>query len=82
MHCDDERAAHRRCDIPHAAIARHTERERLRYRIRECHQSARWHHLHDQGAWWGRNPFANADGSGLNTNKEGGQVVIISGVQR
>jgi hypothetical protein len=31
---------------------------------------------------WTSNAFANADGSGLNTNREGGQVVIISGVQK
>jgi hypothetical protein len=31
---------------------------------------------------WQSNDFANADGSGRNTNKEGGQTVIIKGVQK
>jgi cytochrome c oxidase subunit III len=31
-------------------------------------QAWEWHHLHDQGAWWGRNPFANADGSVAGSN--------------
>jgi hypothetical protein len=31
---------------------------------------------------WQKNAFLNADGSGLNTNKEGGQTIIIRNVQR
>lgn len=31
---------------------------------------------------WQSNAFANADGSGLNTNKEGGQTVTLRGVPR
>ncbi len=31
-------------------------------------QAWEWHHLHDQGAWWGRNPFANADGTVASSN--------------
>jgi cytochrome c oxidase subunit III len=31
-------------------------------------QAWEWHHLHDQGAWWGRNPFANADGTVAGSN--------------
>lgn len=26
-------------------------------------QAWEWNHLHHEGAWWGRNPFLNADGS-------------------
>jgi cytochrome c oxidase subunit 3 len=26
-------------------------------------QAWEWNHLHHEGAWWGRNPFPNADGS-------------------
>ena len=26
-------------------------------------QALEWSHLHHEGAWWGRNPFMNADGS-------------------
>ena len=25
-------------------------------------------HLYHEGAWWGRNPFPNADGTGASTN--------------
>ncbi|WP_044219304.1 PhoX family protein [Chitinophaga pinensis] len=31
---------------------------------------------------WTDNKFANADGSGLTTNKEGGQTVIITGIEK
>lgn len=31
---------------------------------------------------WVDNKFANADGSGLTTNKEGGQTIIITGVEK
>lgn len=31
-------------------------------------QAWEWHHLHEQGAWWGRNPFLNFDGSPSSTN--------------
>ncbi len=31
---------------------------------------------------WQKDAFSNADGSGLNTNKEGGQTIIIRNVQR
>ncbi len=31
---------------------------------------------------WQKNEFLNADGSGLNTNKEGGQTIIIRNVER
>lgn len=31
---------------------------------------------------WQKNGFANADGAGVNTNKEGGQIVIIRNVQK
>ena len=31
-------------------------------------QAWEWHHLHDQGAWWGRNPFHNFDGTEASTN--------------
>ncbi|MNN58679.1 hypothetical protein D3C81_1737380 [compost metagenome] len=31
---------------------------------------------------WQNDKFANADGSGAVTNKEGGQVVLIRNVQR
>lgn len=31
-------------------------------------QAWEWHHLHDQGAWWGRNPFPNADGTVATSN--------------
>jgi hypothetical protein len=31
---------------------------------------------------WQKDAFLNADGSGLNTNKEGGQTIIIRNVQR
>lgn len=31
-------------------------------------QAWEWHHLHEQGAWWGRNPFNNFDGSPASTN--------------
>jgi cytochrome c oxidase subunit 3 len=32
-------------------------------------QAWEWTHLHEVGAWWGRNPFLNADGSApLSTN--------------
>jgi len=31
-------------------------------------QAWEWTHLHTEGAWWGRNPFPNADGSQQTTN--------------
>ncbi len=31
-------------------------------------QAWEWHHLFTEGAWWGRNPFPNADGSIASTN--------------
>jgi cytochrome c oxidase subunit 3 len=31
-------------------------------------QAWEWTHLHGEGAWWGRNPFLNADGSRATTN--------------
>jgi cytochrome c oxidase subunit 3 len=31
-------------------------------------QAWEWTHLHGEGAWWGRNPFPNADGSKASTN--------------
>jgi cytochrome c oxidase subunit III len=31
-------------------------------------QAWEWWHLHGEGAWWGRNPFLNADGSRATTN--------------
>jgi cytochrome c oxidase subunit III len=31
-------------------------------------QAWEWSHLHHQGAWWGRNPFPNIDGSAASTN--------------
>jgi len=31
-------------------------------------QAWEWTHLHGEGAWWGRNPFPNADGSESSTN--------------
>ena len=31
-------------------------------------QAWEWFHLHHQGAWWGRNPFDNIDGSQASTN--------------
>jgi cytochrome c oxidase subunit III len=31
-------------------------------------QAWEWAHLHHQGAWWGRNPFDNIDGSQASTN--------------
>jgi cytochrome c oxidase subunit III len=31
-------------------------------------QAWEWTHLHEQGAWWGRNPFPNADGTVASTN--------------
>ncbi|HXL57278.1 MAG TPA: cytochrome c oxidase subunit 3 [Chitinophagaceae bacterium] len=31
-------------------------------------QAWEWTHLHNEGAWWGRNPFPNADGSTSTTN--------------
>jgi cytochrome c oxidase subunit III len=31
-------------------------------------QAWEWTHLHEHGAWWGRNPFENADGSIATTN--------------
>ncbi len=31
-------------------------------------QAWEWTHLHSEGAWWGRNPFNNADGSAATTN--------------
>src|SRR5690349_2603161 len=31
-------------------------------------QALEWTHLHGEGAWWGRNPFPNADGTTSTTN--------------
>lgn len=31
-------------------------------------QAWEWTHLHHEGAWWGRNPFMNADGTLASTN--------------
>jgi cytochrome c oxidase subunit III len=31
-------------------------------------QAWEWTHMHGEGAWWGRNPFHNADGSVATTN--------------
>jgi cytochrome c oxidase subunit 3 len=31
-------------------------------------QAWEWTHLHGEGAWWGRNPFLNADGTKASTN--------------
>jgi len=31
-------------------------------------QAWEWTHLHEEGAWWGRNPFANYDGTVASTN--------------
>lgn len=31
-------------------------------------QAWEWYHLHEQGAWWGMNPFNNFDGSPASTN--------------
>ena len=31
-------------------------------------QAWEWTHLHHQGAWWGRNPFPNIDGTVASTN--------------
>jgi cytochrome c oxidase subunit III len=31
-------------------------------------QAWEWTHLHHEGAWWGRNPFLNADGTLASTN--------------
>jgi len=31
-------------------------------------QAWEWTHLHSEGAWWGRNPFRNADGTMASTN--------------
>ncbi|MBP9187730.1 MAG: cytochrome c oxidase subunit 3 [Bacteroidia bacterium] len=31
-------------------------------------QAWEWNHLHHEGAWWGANPFLNADGSASTTN--------------
>ena len=31
-------------------------------------QAWEWTHLFHEGAWWGRNPFPNADGSQASTN--------------
>ncbi len=31
-------------------------------------QAWEWTHLHSEGAWWGRNPFPNADGTISTTN--------------
>ena len=31
-------------------------------------QAWEWHHLFTEGAWWGRNPFPNADGTVASTN--------------
>jgi cytochrome c oxidase subunit III len=31
-------------------------------------QAWEWNHLHHEGAWWGRNPFPNADGTEASTN--------------
>jgi cytochrome c oxidase subunit 3 len=31
-------------------------------------QAWEWNHLHHEGAWWGRNPFPNADGTVASSN--------------
>lgn len=31
-------------------------------------QAWEWTHLYHEGAWWGRNPFANVDGTAASTN--------------
>jgi cytochrome c oxidase subunit III len=31
-------------------------------------QAWEWNHLYHEGAWWGRNPFLNADGTASTTN--------------
>jgi cytochrome c oxidase subunit 3 len=31
-------------------------------------QAWEWTHLHHEGAWWGRNPFLNSDGTASTTN--------------
>src|SRR6476660_3484378 len=31
-------------------------------------QAWEWTHLHEEGAWWGRNPFLNANGTVASTN--------------
>jgi cytochrome c oxidase subunit 3 len=31
-------------------------------------QAWEWTHLHSEGAWWGRNPFMNIDGTQSSTN--------------
>jgi cytochrome c oxidase subunit 3 len=31
-------------------------------------QAWEWNHLHTEGAWWGRNPFINRDGTASSTN--------------
>jgi cytochrome c oxidase subunit 3 len=31
-------------------------------------QAWEWTHLHHEGAWWGKNPFLNADGTEASTN--------------
>ncbi|MEO5684118.1 MAG: cytochrome c oxidase subunit 3 [Chitinophagaceae bacterium] len=31
-------------------------------------QAWEWTHMHEEGAWWGRNPFMNIDGSQSSTN--------------
>jgi cytochrome c oxidase subunit 3 len=31
-------------------------------------QAWEWTHLHAEGAWWGRNPFLNANGTPASTN--------------
>jgi cytochrome c oxidase subunit 3 len=31
-------------------------------------QAWEWTHLHHEGAWWGSNPFLNADGTASSTN--------------
>jgi len=31
-------------------------------------QAWEWTHLHGEGAWWGRNPFMNSDGTASSTN--------------
>jgi cytochrome c oxidase subunit 3 len=31
-------------------------------------QAWEWTHLHEEGAWWGRNPFHNVDGTVASTN--------------
>jgi cytochrome c oxidase subunit 3 len=33
-----------------------------------CSQAWEWTHLHAEGAWWGRNPFLNIDGTQSTTN--------------